>query len=138
MELNTFGSILRFALGLESRLAAFYGDAAQTGGETSAGRALAELAEAGRQNGQKLERVRRQQVNEMLLEPIRDVDAAKYEPDLTSHAGDEAALAAARNAEGTAEAFYRDMAGLLSIPEVARSFARMAETHARNRQKLSG
>jgi rubrerythrin len=137
MELNTFGAVLRFALELESRLATFYGDAAQTTGDAPARGVLVELAEAGEQNARKLERVRRQQVNEMLLEPIHDVDSAQYEPDLAPHAGEEAALDAARRAEGTAERFYHDMARLLSIPEVARSFSRMAEAHARNRQKLS-
>ena len=137
MELNTFGSVLRFALDLESRLATFHREVAQAIGDASASRVLAELAEAGQQNKRKLEQVRRQQVNEMLLEPIRGVDAAKYELDLASHAGEEAALVAARRAEGMAEGFYHDMARLLSIPEAARSFARMAETHARNRQKLS-
>jgi rubrerythrin len=137
MELNTFGAVLRFALELESRLATFYGDAAQTIGDVSARRVLTELAEAGEQNTRKLEQVRRQQVNEMLLEPIHDVDAAQYEPDLGPRAGEDAVLAAARRAESTAERFYHDMARLLSIPEVARSFARMAEAHARNRQKLS-
>jgi len=137
MELNTFGAVLRFALDLESRLAAFHRDAAQAMGDASARGVLVELAEAGEQNTRTLERVRRQQVNEMLLEPIHDVDAAQYEPDLASPAGEDGLLAAARRAESTAERFYHDMARLLSIPEVARSFSRMAEAHARNRQKLS-
>jgi rubrerythrin len=137
MELTTFGAVLKFALDLESRLTQFYAEAAGAADAQSLKGVLNELAAAGETNARKLEQVRRQQVNEMLLEPIDNANATSYEPDLTPPESDSGRLAAARSAESAAERFYHDMARLLSIPEVVRSFARIAEMHAQSRRKLS-
>ena len=65
-ELNSFGSVLTFAIALETQLR----DMHQAAGRA----ALADLAE---KNRQKLERVRRENVVEITLEPISGLNAAE-------------------------------------------------------------
>ena len=137
MELSTFGAVLRFALDLESQLAQFYTKAAGTATRESLRADLADLAAAGERSGRRLEQVRRQQVNEMLLEPIHGIDASAYRVEPALPTDDATLLAAALHNERVAERFYQDMASLLSIPEVVRSLSRMADAHAQNRQRLS-
>jgi len=70
MELNTFGALLKFALELEEAAARFYEGAANAARDEALRNALAARAESAKKNTQRLERVRREQVNEMLLESI--------------------------------------------------------------------
>jgi len=135
MELNTFGALLKFALDLEAALARFYSEAqAAATGESLQG-IFVELASAGERNRKRLEQVRRQQVNEMLLESMQGLHADDYRVDLD--AGGSELPRTAIHAEIRLERFYRDAAARLSLPEVARSFRRLAEAHAQSERKLS-
>src|SRR5574340_796544 len=125
MELTTFGAVLKFALEQEAALAGLYAAAAEAGRELPA-----ELAANGERNRKRLELIRRQQVNEMLLEAVQGLDTEDYRLD----AGDAARLEAA---EATLERFYREAAARLSLPEVVRSFGRLAEEHAQTRARLA-
>ena len=137
MELNTFGALLKFALELEDGAARFYGEAAEAARDEALRGALAARAESTKRNRQRLERVRREQVNEMLLESIEGLRESDYRP-----AADPSALgdltASAAELESACERFYRDAAERLSIPEVVRSFQRLADAHARSRAQLGG
>jgi hypothetical protein len=132
MELITFGAVLKFALDQEAALAGFCAGAATASAEPLRG-VLADLAARGDANRRKLEQIRRQQVNEMLLEAIQGLNAADYQPDLS--AGD--ARTAAAGAETKLECFYRDAAARLSLPEAGRSFRRLADGHAQALARLT-
>ena len=69
-SLNTFGAILSYAAEMEARLQAYY-----------QGIGKAELAIAADKRRKKLERVRRENVVEITLEPIEGLDTAKYSLD---------------------------------------------------------
>ncbi len=140
MELNTFGALLKFALELEDAAARCYEEAAQAARDEALRSALAARAESTKRNRQRLERVRREQVNEMLLESIEGLRESDYRPaaDPAPGAAGEDLTASAAELESACERFYRDAAERLSIPEVVRSFQRLADAHARSRAQLGG
>ncbi len=113
-SLNTFGAIFTFAIELEGRLSAYYdglGEAAK--------------AKAAEKRRKKLERVRRENVVEITLEPIAGLDAADYALDLSdgSAAGK---AAAARNAAR----FYVDAAPKINVRAAQRALERCGKEHA--------
>jgi hypothetical protein len=123
MELNTLGAVVRFAISLEMQADSRYveWELARASDSVSEARAAAQ------RNLRALERIRREQVNEMLLEALTGLDSDEYELE----AG---AAISASSLESGLERFYRAAAARLSIPEVARSFARLADQHARQRE----
>jgi hypothetical protein len=112
-QLNSFGSILTFAIELETRLRDYY---------TAAGDAQrAADADKRRVN---LERVRRENVTEIKLEPIEGLHEADYALNLsdTSAAGQKAVEAAAAR-------FYTDTAPTINVREAQRALERCARQH---------
>ena len=111
--LNSFGSVLTFAIDLETRLRDYY----KAAGET----ARAADADKRRSN---LERVRRENVTEIKLEPIEDLDDSDYALDLsdTSAAGQQAN-------EQIAARFFANAAPKLNVREAQRALERCAKQH---------
>ncbi len=138
MDLNTFGALLRFALELEETAVRFYQEAAKAARGETLRHSFAACAEAASKNRRTLERVRREQVNEMLLESIEGLRDGDYHVSAAASAGmgDGELTSSAAQLEATVERFYRNAADRLSIPEVVRSFARLADGHARTRSQL--
>src|SRR5215475_13765454 len=93
-SLNTFGSILTFAIELEAALRDYY----QAAGVS------ARAAEADKRRSN-LERVRRENVTEIKLEPIEGL----HEDDYTLNLNDTSA-AGQKAVEATAARFYTDVA----------------------------
>lgn len=106
-ELNSFGSVLTFAIALETQLR----DVHQAAGRG----ALADLAE---KNRQKLERVRRENVVEITLEPISGLNAADYAPGVSA------------DAEATAARFYADVAPKINVKAAQRALEQIGKGHA--------
>ena len=112
-SLNTFGAVFTFAIELESRLSAYYSDIGDAG-----------MASAADKRRKKLERVRRENVVEITLEPIRGLDADDYALDLSD-----------RSAEGQASAariacqFYRDAAPKINVRAAQRALERCGKEH---------
>lgn len=113
-SLNTFGAILTYAIELEDKLRAYY----QAAG-------LAEQSKAADDRRVKLERVRRENVVEITLEPIEGLDEADYVFNLsdTSAAGQKAIEAAAVR-------FYEDVAPKINVREARRMLERCGKQHA--------
>lgn len=107
VELNSFGSVLTFAIGLEKQLADLHRAAGNT--------ALADTAD---KNRQKLERVRRENVVEITLEPIEGLNAADYDLD----AGD---------IEAVAVRFYADVAPKINVKAAQRALEQIGKGHAK-------
>ncbi|MBK8135150.1 MAG: hypothetical protein IPK52_04830 [Chloroflexi bacterium] len=106
-ELNSFGSVLTFAIALETQLR----DMHQAAGRA----ALADLAE---KNRQKLERVRRENVVEITLEPISGLNAAEY------------ALATVADVEVVAARFYADVAPKINVKAAQRALEQIGKVHS--------
>lgn len=113
MSLNTFGAILAYAIELEARLRDYY----QTAGD--AGRAAD--ADKRRQN---FERVRRENVTEIKLEPIEGLREDDYALDLS-----DASAAGRQAAEQIAAQFYADVAPKINVREAQRALERAAKQH---------
>ena len=111
--LNAFGAILSHAIELETQLRDYY---KRAGDETRAAD-----ADKRRQN---LERVRRENVTEIKLEPIEGLASETYALNLddTSPAGQQAA-------ETMAARFYTDVIPHFNVREAQRALERCARQH---------
>lgn len=111
--LNAFGAILTYAIDLETRLRDYY----QAAGNS----ARAQAADKRRSN---LERVRRENVTEIKLEPIEGLQEADYALNLsdTSPAGQKAV-------EAIAARFYTDVAPKINVREAQRALERCGKQH---------
>jgi hypothetical protein len=117
-SLNAFGAIMTHAIELETRLRDYY----QAAGNED----RAKDADKRRSN---LERVRRENVTEIKLEPIEGLDERDYEVNLndTSAAGQKAV-------EQIAARFYADTAPKINVREAQRALERCAKQHSENAQ----
>ncbi len=118
-SLNTFGAILTYAIDLEARLRDYY----QSAGDK---RLAAADADKRRSN---LERVRRENVTEIKLEPIEGLDEADYPLDLS-----DSSAAGQKAVEATAARFFTDVAPKINVREAQRALERCARQH----QELAG
>lgn len=140
MPLNNFGSILTFAEELEGQGIAFYEGAAGNPACAAHAAQFQQFAKDGRKQIQTIQRTRRENVTEMILEQIRDFYRAPYVKTYADPAGRplDAVLADARQIEETAEAFYRAaMEKIKALPEVARALKLIGKKHTAHRQTLA-
>ncbi|MCA9910464.1 MAG: hypothetical protein KC519_17525 [Anaerolineae bacterium] len=113
-SLNTFGAIMTFAIGMETKLRDYY----QSAGDS----ARAADADKRRSN---LERVRRENVTEIKLEPIEGLDESDYALDLAASSAE-----AQSTAESVAARFYQDVAPKINVREAQRALERCGRQHA--------
>jgi rubrerythrin len=137
MELTKFGALVQFALELEQGAAAFYNEAEKQAGGDSLKAVFSSLLSDCRKNAQRLERIRREDVNEMLLESVHGIHGETYSMPEVSAAGTGGLVAAAKVTEETLARYYRDIVSKLSLPDAARSFSRLADSHARNEARVA-
>jgi hypothetical protein len=112
-SLNTFGAILTYAIELETRLSDYY----QAAGNST------RAAEADKRRTN-LERVRRENVTEIKLEPIEGLDQADYALRL-----DDTSAEGQRAIERTAARFYIDVAPKINVREAQRALERCGRQH---------
>jgi hypothetical protein len=129
MDLGTFGAIMGFALELEQSAADFYGKSPENA-------LFVELAQGTEKRLQKLERARRENVAEMILESITGLDGDHYTVDLDAEGGDTAEQAL--KLEQAAADFYRAAAAKMPIREIVRLFERLAKENDQRKAKLEG
>lgn len=113
-ELNSFGSVLSFAIEMESTLRDHYLAAGQD----------TRSAEADKRR-EKLERVRRENVVEITLEPIDGLNVADYSLDFSADA---------HVIEAIAARFYLDVAPKINVRSAQRALEQCAKQH----QELAG
>ncbi len=112
-SLNTFGAILSYAAEMEARLCDWYSCLGE-----------ADKAKAADKRRMKLERVRRENVLEITLEPIEGLNAADYRLDLADESP------AGRTAvETVAARFYRDVAPKINVRAAQRALERCGREH---------
>lgn len=138
-ELNTFGSVLTFAVYLEDTARTFYESLSENDHHPFSREFLKELIEGNRKRGELLERMRRENVVEMVLERISGIDQREYVIDL-SHAADKLDASAVKFAlelEERMRRFYADSANKTSfLPEVSRTLDRLARNSAEREARI--
>lgn len=118
MELATFGAILNCAMELERAAADFYARLA-----SNESRELATtLARAHQKRFQAAQQMRRENVTEMILEPIYDLRAEDWQMDSRAATAQDAVTC-----ETKLLGFYAAASTKVSIPEVARRFRKLAQ-----------
>jgi hypothetical protein len=139
MELKNFGSVLNFAAELEAGDGAFYQCAAQNPACQSYKDLFEGLSKEHMQNEQRILRVRRENVTEMILEPIKDFTRAPF----LQHCSDAEKMdlgkvvETARKIEARSEHYYREAAEKLkALPEVTGELKRIGKKHAVHGEKL--
>jgi rubrerythrin len=87
-----------------------------------------------------MERTRRENVTEMILEPITGLNQEDYEVNLkmTDPMGDDDILGAALILEERGRKFFRDASAKVPLPEVARTLRKIAQKKDQNLTRLQG
>lgn len=124
MPLQNFGSILNFAEDLERQDQAFYAAAAENSGCAAYRALFSELGADAARNVATVQRIRRENVTEMILEPVQD-----FTRDSFCEACEEAASMSAAEAletatrlEARADRYYGEAGEKMkALPEVARA-----------------
>ena len=113
---------MTYAIDLEDKLAAFYEDAAKSGGVLT--EEFSSRATTCHKRKRKLEQSRRENVLEITLEPIEGLDAADYQLDLTA-----VSPQAINTIEETVIRFYADVTPKINILESRRVLKRCQKEH---------
>ena len=122
IKLNQFGSVLTYAIELESLLAEYYDNAAKNNENY-----LSELgtrSKASLKRKKNLERSRRENITEITLEPIEGLETANYVIDTTKMD-----LETINNNEKIVVKFYGDAGPKLNVLESQRLFKRCHKEH---------
>jgi len=139
MPLENFGSILNFAEELELQDLGFYKTLAENPACADHQHLFTELAAAIEKNVKAVQRTRRENVTEMILEPIKDFIRAPFceECEGAGSMSASEALAAARRLEDRAIRYYTEAAAKIKAqPEVARALKTIGKKHAAHFARL--
>ncbi|HUT85016.1 MAG TPA: hypothetical protein VMX95_10225 [Thermodesulfobacteriota bacterium] len=136
-EITTFGSLIRFALELEKVATSLYEGSSKTYPNVAA---LPLLADVHRKRSQLLEHTRQQKLNEMILEPIYDLNGNNYAVDVNGNSASalKELIKTAEIIEDKSARFYSDSARLAKslLAESSRIFQKMAKENDDNKSKL--
>ncbi len=130
MPLTNFGAILNFAEKVEQDDMEFYRQASSATAAESHRLLFEMLAREGKKNLSLVQRTRRENVTEMILEPIRDFVRDSYQDAVADAKGMDLAaiLAAAVSLENRAIRYYTDAAEKIrALPEVSRALKTLAK-----------
>ena len=140
MPLENFGSILNFAEELESQDQEFYQAVAGNPACSGHKQMFEQFAADAKKNVKTVQRTRRENVTEMILEPIKDFVRAPYcevceaAPGMTA----EDALTTAKRLEDRALRYYTEAASKIkALPEVARALKLLGKKHNNHLQSLN-
>jgi len=132
MDLATFGAIMSYALDLETRTVAFYEAAARGDLEQP----FNSMLKNARKRATRVERMRREMVNEMILEPIAGMDGDDYFFQPSLDGGEEQLLDQALILANATYQFYSDAAQKIPVREVVQLCKRMAKESSRRIAEL--
>jgi rubrerythrin len=139
MPLENFGSILNFAEELENQDEAFYSAAANNPACTEYKGLFEQFAADAGKNIKTIQRTRRENVTEMILEPIKDFIRAPFCEECEGAAIMAAAevLSSAKTLEARAERYYTEAAAKIkALPEVSRALKILGKKHTVHIGKL--
>lgn len=130
LDLGTFGVIIKFAMETESKVNDFYKEVSEVAKNDALVRLLGDLVIRGRKRINTLERVRRENVTEMILEPIEGFDSDSFgiNADASLALDDATIRIMANNIENTLQKFYTTAARKIDfLPEAEYAFELLAE-----------
>jgi rubrerythrin len=130
MPLINFGSILNFAEEIETQDADYYASAAETSAGAGYKDLFTKLSVDGKKRIKIIQRTRRENVTEMILEAIQDFTRAPFQCTLSDVSESDTAqlLNCAKEMETRAVNYYQQAAlKLKALPEVARELKRLAK-----------
>ena len=130
LDLGTFGAIIKFALEIEGSVSEFYTKAGETAKNDTLVELLGELVTRSQKRLKTLERIRRENVTEMILEPIEGLESDSFalETAVSQDIDDSAIKALAESIETTLQKFYETAATKIDfLPEAAYAFELLAE-----------
>ncbi len=135
LELGTFGAVMKYALELEEQSKTFYDKALSLISGEELKHVVHSLMTACITRMKTLERIRRENVTEMILEPIKNLDSDSYQltTGLPDSPDDDTIQAVAKAIEETRKHFYEK--GSLKIEfliEAATEFDRLADENQDN------
>ncbi|MFX1559249.1 MAG: hypothetical protein ACFFBL_01550 [Promethearchaeota archaeon] len=140
MELGTFGAIMTFALEVEREVAKFYESAKEIVKDQEMANLFGKLANRGQKRVKTVERLRRENVTEMILEAINGLDSDAYAPStaIPESPDDKTLQEIAVEIETNLGAFYTQAAVKVDfLGEVAYAFELLAEANEEASQSLS-
>jgi len=128
MELGTFGAVMAFASQAVTQSAEFYETARERAKGPELKDVLKSLQDGANRDRATMEQTRRENVTEMILEPIAGLRREEYEVRLSEVApeADAEILKTALLLEERDQRWFRDSSAKLPLPEVARLFRKVA------------
>jgi hypothetical protein len=135
VQLGTFGAIVKYAIEIEDASSKFY-DGLSLKAQEAAKVSIREFSDASKKNRQILEKTRRMEMQEMILEAITGIDSANYEakfeiPDFME------GVNSAVGIEQKASLFYFDSSKKLGfLPNAARTFERIGKEREARIEKI--
>ena len=133
MELGTFGAVMGFASQLVAQLREFCETACSLAADAELKAALRSLSAEAAKDGVAMEQARRENVTEMILEPIAGLSQERYQVTLTKLASgaDAGILEMALRLLERDQRFFQESSSKLPLPEVARTLRKVAQRRER-------
>ncbi len=140
MTLSTFGAIMGFAAELVKQAEDHYRALALRAKDSTLKEVLEALSSEEVRNYALMMRARRENVTEMILEPVTGLHREDYEmdPKAPDHKEDAEIIRAALILEERGKKFFQDASAKVPLPEVARIFRKVAQKKEENLQRLQG
>ncbi|OGP90812.1 MAG: hypothetical protein A2157_05005 [Deltaproteobacteria bacterium RBG_16_47_11] len=140
MALTTFGAIMGFAAEMAGKAEETYKAFTQKAKDPTLKEILQVLSEEEGKNHSLMVKTRRENVTEMILEPVIGLHQEDYGIDLKASdpIGDGELLRAALMLEERGKKFFQDASSKVPLPEVARIFRKVAQKKEENLKKLQG
>jgi rubrerythrin len=138
MALSTFGAIMGFAAEMMGKAEEMYQTLAETARDPVLKATLEGLAGEAAKNHSLMEKTRRENVTEMILEPVTGLHEEEYEinPKGLSSTGDTDLLKIALLVEEKGRKFFLEASTKLPLPEVARIFRKVGQKKEENLTRL--
>ena len=138
MTLSTFGAIMGFAAQMVRQTETLYKTMIQKVENPVLREALQLLLEEEEKNYSLMERTRRENVTEMILEPIAGLHADDYEikTEEMDQSKDADLLKTALVLEERERRFFSEVSGKVPLPEVGRVFRKVAQKKEKSLAKL--
>ena len=138
MALTTFGAIMGFAAEITGQTGEIYKTLVQKAKDLGLKEMLQALSAEEGKSHSLMEKTRRENVTEKILEPISGLHQEDYEIDLrvADPMEDADLLKAALVFEEREKKFFSDVSSKIPLPEVARIFRKLAQKKQENLEKL--
>ena len=138
MELGTFGAVMAFASQVVTQSAEFYETVCDRAKGPDLKEVLKALQDGAKKDRATMEQTRRENVTEMILEPIAGLRREDFlaTVDVSVLGSDAAIVKTALLLEERDQRFFRDSSAKLPLPEVARLFRKAAKRREGNLAKL--